>query len=365
MAIMDKIIDKLDTHVLSHYSNSELLHINTHVYSISVLVKSIDNLYVLYRTVRMHPELTEDILVSIIKRCKRSALCLERCWLITQEFCEKYKSEFTLTVFEMICNHLPLKYIIDTHGITLNNEDRYSIARRCIESEYNEYCKPFGISPHLDNPNMTLDWYMSCYALNGIDSSVQSNSTGVTHPISVSDINWLECVSIRPDLFTPDVIMTYKDSIPTNCKVWNSYFNKFPVAFIEKNLALNYTGLYNCIETFKNHPGGISWYTIDKYITYRIIELESSIYRIDIPDNISDLPCWFVKKYSDAIVLNHHHMNTQLTYKFIAKNINLIDSKLEINKIRAQYISMLNDIVDVFDKLDVNPDLYDTILEYC
>jgi hypothetical protein len=350
MPTMDKLIANLDVCVCKDYVKKYHNIIRKSGYSISVLLKSIDNVSALYNAVCMHPDLTEDILFSIIKKSDRKTLYLQRCWLITQEFCEKYKSEFTLSRSEMISNHLPVKYIVEIHGNVLDNLDYYNISKYCTESEYNEYCKPFGnISPNLDNPNMTLDWYMSGYALN--------------------DIYWSECVSIRPDLFTPDIIMKYKDYIVCGDRVWYTYFKKFPIAFIEQNLDINYTHyteMYNCIIIFKNHPGGISWNVIDKYISYHINELKSNIIHLDIPDTVTDLPCWFVKKYIDLITLTQYHMNTHVTYKFIAKNIALIDvGYADMIKIREKYISMLHDVICVFDKLDVNPDLYDTILEYC
>lgn len=344
---MDKLIEKLDIYVCKKDAKVCPSIIKKTGYSISVLLKSIDNVIDLYNSVRMHPELTEDILISIIKKLNRNSTHLGRCFLITQEFCEKYKSEFTLCVSGMISNRLPVKYIIDTYGNTLNILDYLYISKYCNELEYNEYCKPLGnIKPFLENPHMTLDWYISGHGLNAI--------------------NWLECIHIRPDLFTPDVIMRYKEYIGNTNGIWKEYFNKLPVDFIEQNLGITYIDLNNCISTFKNHPGVISWYVIDKYITRQIIKLECKSFHLDIPDTVNDLPRWFVKKYINIIWLKSQHANTQITYNFIAKNIALInigyDDKI---KIREQYINMLQDISSVVGKFDVNLDLYDTILEYC
>ena len=356
---MDKIITKLDAYVCKSYVKNYKPYDSNHAYildnkscSITALVENITDMCILYKAVCMHPDLTEDILVNIIRKSNRTRdnynrlVYLYRCRLITQEFCEKYKDEFMLSKEEMISNQLPVKYIVDTYGgIHLFDKCNMSdIANYCTEAEYNQYCKPFrGAYPRLDNPHMTLDWYMNGYGL--------------------YDISWYSCAVSRPDLFTPAVIMKYKEYIG-NSDVWRHYFDKFPVEFIEQNLELHYISLHSCIDVFKRHPCGISWNVIDKYISIHM--KSNSTNTMEVPYTVKDMPRWFVKKYITQINLTRHHINEQITYKFIVKHIE--DVKVgyhEMKEIRKQYITMLGDITNVCDALNIPSDLHTTILEYC
>ena len=342
---MDKLLSNLDTNVFMYYNVKNKSIIPLINFNISVLLNNIDDVYSLYNSIRMHPDLTEDIIVSIIKKMDRSQCYINKCWLITQEFCEKYKADFCLTSSEMVSNCLPLKYIIDTHGNVLNKLDYYAISKYCTKSEYEEYCKDHFISS-LENPNMTIDWYLEYY-----DFAV---------------INWYECATIRPDLFTPEVIMKYKDSIPVTSYIWIHYFKQFPVAFIDANLQFKYMAVYDCIDTFKAHPGGISWHTIDKYMSSRIGEFRRNLGMLTISDTVTDLPCWFVKKHIDILSIKCHNVNSHFNYKFISRhvaNINMIH--INMIKIRTQYVTMLTDIIDVCKMSGVVPDLYDTVSGYC
>jgi hypothetical protein len=353
---MDKLLNKLDTDVFTYYNVKHKSIVPLINFNISVLLNNIADVHSLYNSIRMHPALTEDIIVSIIKKMDRSQCytgkaqllaphCITKCWLITQEFCEKYKADFCLTSSEMVSNCLPLKYIIDTHGNVLNKLDYYAISKYCTKSEYDEYCKDHCILS-LENPNMTIDWYLECQNL--------------------VDINWHECATIRPDLFTPEVIMKYKDSIPVTSYIWTDYFKKLPVAFISANVQFKYMAVYDCIDAFKSHPGGISWHTIDKYISSRFCEFRRTVRMLTISDTVTDLPCWFVKKHIDILSIKCHNVNSHFNYKFISRHVANIDM-IHINmiKIRSHYITMLKDIVSVCENNGIIPDLHDTILGYC
>lgn len=353
---MNKHLAKLDTNVFMHYNLTNYYIIPLIKFDISVLLNNIDDIHDLYNSICMHPDLTEDIIVSIIKKmdmtkvalwCKNNlhpTVYINKCWLITQEFCEKYKSDFCLTVAAMINNCLPVKYIIDTHGNCLNALNCYSISKYCTKAEFDEYCKAHVTSPSLENPNLTVEWYLECN----------------------NDINWSECASVRAELFTPAVIMKYKDRIPADCFIWNHYFNQFPVDFISANLQLKYTHpLCYCIDTFKGHPGGISWHTIDSYMSARFGELRMCG-MITISAAIKDLPCWFVKKYKDILKLTRNNINSHVNYNFITRHINDINIfGMEIINIRSHYVTMLSNIIGVCEMNCVAPDLYDIISGYC
>ncbi len=359
---MDKIITELDSYVCKSYVKNykpyghkwEFILDNASC-SITALVKNITNIHILYKAVCMHPDLTDDILVNIIRQSKRttdnyddrSNIYIGRCRLITQEFCEKYKTEFMLSAREMISNRLPIKYIVDTHGglYLFNKDDMNNIAKYSTESEYNQYCKPFRrIYPCLDNPHMTLDWYISGHGLD--------------------DIIWHSCAVRRPDLFTPEIIMKYKVYVGNINEVWRYYFDKFPVEFIEQNLELNYIALRSCIDVFKGHPGRISWHVIDKYISIHINPFHTIT--LDVPYTVKDMPRWFLKKYISQINLTRHHINAEITYKFIVKHIDNIDvGRHDMIDIRKQYINMLCDVTNVCSALNIPSDLHNIILEYC
>jgi hypothetical protein len=379
---MDKLLNKLDTNVCLKYNDTYSSVVGLFNFDISVLLNTIDNVYILYNNIRMNPALTEDIIVSIIKKLDRSQNSyINKCWLITQEFCEKYKSDFILTASEMVSNCLPVKYIIDTHGCVFNKMDYYAISKYCTRQEFEDYCKDHIAHPTIENPNMTIDWFVDCI-----------------YCYRLIDINWYEYANIRSDLFTPEVVMKYKGHIHVNNNIWAHYFKQFPVDFINANLHLKYTSLYDCIDTFKSHPGGISWYTIDKYMAVRIGEFRSCAVMVTISDTIIDLPCWFVKKYIDILSIKCHNVNAHFNYKFIARHmadtvctglqapcnatgvtrnskpapggrefnvsgINIVYT--DMIKIRTHYITMLNDIVSVCEKDGIILDLHDTILSYC
>ena len=99
---MDKLLNKLDTNVCLKYNDTYSSVVGLFNFDISVLLNTIDNVYILYNNIRMNPALTEDIIVSIIKKLDRSQNSyINKCWLITQEFCEKYKST-SHTIYNII-----------------------------------------------------------------------------------------------------------------------------------------------------------------------------------------------------------------------------------------------------------------------
>ena len=192
--------------------------------------------------------------------------------------------------------------------------------------------------------------------------------------------------------------MKYKDSIPVTSYIWIHYFKQFHVSFIDANLQFKYMAVYDCIDTFKAHPGGISWHTIDKYMSSRIGEFRRNLGMLTISDTVTDLPCWFVKKHIDILSIKCHNVNAHFNYKFISRhvaNINMIH--INMIKIRTQYVTMLTDIIGVPSTLNskptpggrridvtsvplhwaynpvhtvckmsgVVPDLYDTVSGYC
>jgi hypothetical protein len=346
---MDKLLTKLDTKVFMNYNvknNTVIPFIN---FDISVLLDNIDDVYKLYNSICMHPNLTEDIIVSIIKKMCRP-YTLSKCWLITQEFCEKYKADFVLTASEMINNGLPVKYIIDTHGNCLTTQNYYYISKYCTKTEFDEYCKGHGVtSPSLENPNLTVEWYLECN--------------------DFKDVSWYECALLRADLFTPEVIMKYYDRIPVDSYIWVYYFNRFPEAFIGANLQfkyIKYMELYDCINVFKSHPEAISWNTIDNYMAVRLSAFKRTNIMLTIPITVTDLPCWFVKKYKNIIKFKSCNVNNHFNYNFISRHINNINIEcMDIINIRSHYVTMLSDIIGVCEMHYIVPDLYSIISDYC
>ena len=342
---MDKLLTKLDTNVFMNYNVKNDTVIPLINFDISVLLDNIDDVYKLYNSICMHPDLTEDIIVSIIKKMCRS-YTLNKCRLITQEFCEKYKADFVLTAVEMIRNGLPVKYIIDTHGNSLTTLNYYYISKYCTKTEFDDYCKGHVKTPALENPNLTVEWCLECNDL--------------------KDINWYECALIRDDLFTPEVIMKYKAMIPVNCYIWVYYFNKFPEPFITANLQFNYMEFYDCINVFKSHPDVISWNTIDNYMSTRFRDFKKTCLMVTISSTVTDLPCWFVKKYKDILTIKSYNVNNHFNYNFISRHINNINIEcMNIINIRSHYVTMLTDIIGVCELNCVVPDLYDIISSYC
>lgn len=345
---MDKIINSIDTHFCKNYDKRYSIVIDK--FNITVLLENIKNAADLYDIIRMHPDLTEDILVNIIKKYRHD-IYLHECWLITQDFCEKYKDEFTLSVFEMISNCLPVKYIFDTYSgsYSFTDLDIYEISKYCTESEYDKYCKSFKkVCPYLENPNMTVEWYISGHGLN--------------------NINWSGCFVMRGDLFTPDVIMNYKDHISNSNDIWKYCFNRLPGKFITQNIMISYCDVYYCVDTFREHPDCIGWYVIDKYIRMHTRGIKRPL--LHIPNTINNMPCWFVKKYIDMFRLTYHHTNTHVNYKFIVKHIGVkaIDNIKDIVKIRDKYIEMLSTINNIISDgigTHIDSDLHATILKYC
>ena len=65
---MDKLLTKFDTNVFTYYNVKNKSIIPLINFNISVLLNNIDDMYSLYNSLRMHPDLTEDIIVSIIKK---------------------------------------------------------------------------------------------------------------------------------------------------------------------------------------------------------------------------------------------------------------------------------------------------------
>lgn len=344
---MDTLINTLDTQCIKKITRQSIHCINKFNFHISVYLNNIRNGQDLFNAVCSHPDLTEDMIANIIIR-NRKCIYVHTCRFITQEFCEKYKSEFILSISEMIHNKLPIKYIIDTHGPKLNTQNRYNIATYCTISEYNTYLLCHNIPPSFNNPCMTFDLYLE--HMNKTDRK----------------LDWQGCAIHRPDWFTPDVIIKYKAKISDTDNIWKYYFKQFPVSFIAQNLQYTYSEPSCCIDTFKQHPGNINWNIIDNYLSMRIILIDRYSGALKLSDTINDLPCWFVKKYIHCIKLTPHHMNTHLNYKFIITHIDSLNIKhTDIIKFREQYIIMLHEIISVCNEFNIIYDLQHIILSYC
>lgn len=314
--------------------------------ALTVLLNTSKDPVTLYNRICNHPDITPELIINLLKQIKEDDyIKLDKCYLITQKFCEKYKDTGSIHPSIMIKCKVPVSYIVTAFaGYMFNNYELLRIAKYCTYDEYIKYCKPYRISPCLDNPNMTVDWLMDNTPINEID--------------------WIIYASPRPDLFTADAIMKYKDYIPKHNKLWAEYFMQFPVTFIIENIDLDYCLVYCCIDTFKKHPCGVSWHVIDKFISVRL--RASSVSVLDMPKSVTDLPRWFVKKYKDYIQNIHlENVNNDVNYKFIVSNgIKLHNQYNDINKCRNKYIALLNDIVDICAYNCIPEDLHECILSY-
>lgn len=340
---MDRILNKIDSTLCT---TNIYYCIDYEVIDLSVLLKNITNPINLYNIICKHSDITPELIISLLKKIKEdSYITLLPCRLITQEFCDKYKDSGVIRPSIMIRNKIPIEYIVKTYAnyIFNYNELRW-LSEYCKYDEYIKYCKPSNIPPCIGNPNMTLEWF--------INNSI------------TSEIEWDNSVLFRADLFTVDVIMKYKAHIYGRCPLWGKYFNMFPVTFIEENINIDYCDVYNCIDIFKKHPGHITWYTIDKYISARFYK-PGETNKLNISKSVLDLPRWFLKKYKDSFYyINNENINNDVNYKFIVNNGIILCDRNNISKCRNKYIALLKDITDICNCNGIAEDLHECILSY-
>lgn len=356
---MDKFLNKVDSILIKNnkipicYLNDIPLNVIVNAYQpdvSKVTFKSEKNetLLHLFNSICDRTDLTPDIVITILKQIVKDIheLPCVRCHVITQEFCETYKNELPFNAKFMLTNYLPIDYIINTYPDYLfDSIDLWIFSKYCTYDEYIKYCRPRNISPCLENKNMTIDWYIDNNILMYIDRN--------------------NCITIRPDLFTIDVIMKYKYHVGNVSKIWVTYFNKLPLDFIAVNIDIKYCDFNDIISVFKMHPCSISWYIIDKYIEYHMPNRKIYNAYITIPDTVQDMPKWFVLKYLDNIIdLDIQNVNAYINYKFICeKNIKL-NLHTSIQQCRALYINLIKDIIDICNDNNINEDLHAYILDY-
>lgn len=352
MSLLDKYDSKLLELAQPWEHNNNINRININI----ILQTKYTNPSYLYNNIRNHPALTEEILINIIKTLKNHNLSkhttLSKCWLITPEFCDKYKHDLNITIDDMICNQLPVNYILSNYT-TLTKTQYYNISKYCTKDEYYKYCKPNDVEPSLGNPNMTIPWYLE--------------------NINIKFIDWESCVTIRPDLFNPDTIIKYVNHICIHNNIWKHYFHMFPINFIIDNLHITYTHLHNCIEQFRLHPAHISWDIIDKYITiHDNVKQYYHTHKIKLPTTTNDLPIWFIKKYINYIYITpdiiyygkENHINYKLLINILTPHcINY--SANTLHEIRNKYITLLNNVYNVCNDYNICDELINEILKYC
>jgi len=313
---------------------------------LSILLNTVKVPFDLYNRICNHPDVTPEIIISLLKQISVDKyMRLSKCRLITPEFCDKFKDTFLLHPAIMIINCFPVDYIVSiSNGYVFADYEIHGIAIYCTYEEYIKYCKPVNIPPCLENMNLTVEWY--------IDNTPNDDSL------------WDTCMHVRPDLFTIDVIIKYKDRITKKNKIWYIYFNQLPGSFIKNNIGYNYGDVYECIDIFKKHPDNISWYTIDKYIS--INTSHGKPYMLDVPFTVTDLPRWFLIKYKSHISYIHiKNINMHVHYKFIVNNTYwLCNQFIDITKCRKKYVELLKDITMFCNQNYIIPDLDDYILHY-
>jgi len=213
------------------------------------------------------------------------------------------------TLDDMIKNKVPVNEIVDCYKSALDVMHYYKISKYCSQAEYYKYCHKFGDLVRLENPNMTVTWYIDV--------------------VGLLDIDWYSCAIVREDLFTPEVVMKYYKYINENDSIWSYYYTKFPVDFIEKTIRNVYSdNAYNCIAFLRQHPSGVSWELIDKYLCIHPELYNFRRYSLYVPNNIHDLPLWFVKKYINGIYLRASHLNDSVTYNFVLRHLDEFGNRI-------------------------------------
>lgn len=230
------------------------------------------------------------------------------------------------TLDDMITNKIPVQEIVNCYKSSLDVSHYHRISKYCSQAEYYKYCHKFGDLVRLENPNMTVKWYVDV--------------------IGCSNMDWYSCAIVRSDLFTPEVIMKYYKSISKDDNIWSYYYKRFPIDFITRTVENMYCDNFrNCIDVLRQHPSGVSWEFIDRYLTIHPEMFNFRKYSLYIPVNVHDLPLWFVKKYIMSIYLRASHLNEWVTYKFVLKHLDEFGNRIpetEFAKMTAKHNFQIN-----------------------